>query len=437
MLYFDNLSRDTADAYLADGLTDEIIARLGQIERLQVKSRTAVARYRDATLGPSDLGRTLAVAFLVNGTIRRGVGRLRVTVELVRAANGNRLWGQQYDRSDTDLLAIEEDIARAVVTAVAGRLAPSERASLAARPTHSAAAYDHYLRGNYALAQRTEADFARALAEYHAALRIDSAFSAALSRIAFTYAISLILDWAVPGLPAESLQYYGVATADRALRLDSASSDAWMAHAFWLQFQNPMTFRGVREAYERAIALDPENAEAQHQYGSAWLWLGNDSAAEAGYSRALLIDPSRRSTLRFMALLRFFQHAYSQALRWTDSAVAVDSTFVQAYLDRARAHRLLGDTAGARRDADALQRFATPGTQRWAEVARVLAEAAAGDTLAARARADRLYEATVARGPIGPGPAFRDRVYVAISLAVVGRLEHALGTLESARSWGL
>ncbi|MGH7613182.1 MAG: hypothetical protein ACREMW_03930, partial [Gemmatimonadales bacterium] len=424
-------------AYLADGLTDEIIARLGQIERLQVKSRTAVARYRNATLDPGFLGRTLGVVYLVNGTVRRGAGRLRVTVELVRAASGNRLWGQQYDRTDADLLAIEEDIAKAVVTAIAGRLAPAERASLAVRPTRSAAAYDHYLRGNHALAQRSQAGLARALAEYQAALRLDSTFASALSRIAYTYALSLVLEWPLRGLPPESLLQHGMATADRAVRLDSTSSDAWMARGFWLQFQNPVTFRGVREAHERAIALDPENDEAHHQYGAALLWLGNDSAGEAAYSRALKIDPGRRNTLRFMALLRLLQRAYPQAIRWADSAVALDSTYLQAYLDRARAHRLLGDTAGARRDADAVQQFATAGTKRWTEVARVLADAAAGDTLAARARADRLYQATVAGDSSGPRLLFRESAYLAIALAVAGEPDRALSTLENARRWGL
>ncbi len=437
VLYFENLSADTSDAYLADGLTEEIIARLGQIERLQVKSRIAVARYRRVTLTPSELGRTLGVAFLVNGTIRRGAKRLRVTVELVRAASGNQLWGQQYDRTDADLLAIEEGIARAVVTAVAGRLAPAERASLATRPTRSPAAYDRYLRGNYALAQRTEAGTARALAEYQAALRLDSTFASALSRIAYTYALSLVYDWAVPGLPAESLLDRGVAIADRAVRLDSTSSDAWMARGVLLQFRNPTTFRGVRAAFERAIALDPENADAHHQYGQALLRLVNDSAGEATYQRALAIDPARPTTLRFLALLRLLQHAYPEALRWADSAVAVDPTFLQVYVDRARVRRLLGDTAGTRRDADVVQQLATGGMQRWTEVTRVLADAAAGNMNEARARADRLYREAGAGDSTGPRLGFRESAYLAIAQVVAGEPDRALFILEDTRRWGL
>ena len=438
VLYFDNLSADTADAYLADGLTDEIIARLGQIERLKVKSRMAVARYRTTTLDPSQLGRALSVGYLVNGTVRRGAARLRVTVELLRATNGNRVWGQQYDRTDADLLAIEEDIGSAVVTAIAGRLAPAERASLAARPTRSPAAYDHFLRGNYALAQRSEAGLASAIAEHQVALQLDSTFTAALSGIAYAYALYLNAGWTVPGLPAESLLSRGMALADHALAQDSASSDAWMTRGLLLEFRNPLTFRGVREAFERSIALNPENAEAHHQFGTALLRLGEDSAAEAAFRRALALDPTRPVTLRNIGWLRLSQRAYTDALRWVDSALVADSTFVLAHLERARLERFLGNVAGVRRDADALARFATtPGTRRLAEDARVWADAAAGDTLAARARAERLFQEMAASDSARSSLGFRDRAYLALALVAAGEVDQALSTLALGSPSGL
>src|SRR5438034_6320520 len=129
VLYFDNLSRDTADAYLAEGLTEELIAQLGRVERLVVKSRNAVRRYRSDDLDPAQLGRVLGVAYLVSGSVRRSGTRLRVTVELVRATTGVRLWGEQYDRAQADLLDLQEGIARAVAGVIAGLLLPAERAS--------------------------------------------------------------------------------------------------------------------------------------------------------------------------------------------------------------------------------------------------------------------------------------------------------------------
>src|SRR5439155_25537792 len=128
VLYFDNLSRDTADAYLADGLTEDIIVRLGQIERLAVKSRNAVKRFRErAAEDPAVLGRSLGVAYLVSGSVRRAGARLRVTVQLVRAADGLQVWGDVFDRSSGELLSIGEENARAVAAAVAGRRSEERR----------------------------------------------------------------------------------------------------------------------------------------------------------------------------------------------------------------------------------------------------------------------------------------------------------------------
>ena len=169
VLYFDNLSRDTADAYLADGLTEDIIVRLGQIERLAVKSRNAVKRFRErAAEDPAVLGRSLGVAYLVSGSVRRAGARLRVTVQLVRAADGLQVWGDVFDRSSGELLSIGEENARAVAAAVAGRLLPAERSRLASQPTRQPAAYDHFLRGNFYLAQRTARAEAHAVEEYEA-----------------------------------------------------------------------------------------------------------------------------------------------------------------------------------------------------------------------------------------------------------------------------
>ena len=104
VLYFDNLSPDTADAYLAEGLTEELIARLGQLPRLAVKSRAAVQRFRQSGTDPLAAARGLRVARLVTGSVRRAGDRLRVTVELVRASDGEHMWGESYDRRDADLV---------------------------------------------------------------------------------------------------------------------------------------------------------------------------------------------------------------------------------------------------------------------------------------------------------------------------------------------
>ena len=202
VLYFDNLSADTTDAYLADGLTEEVAARIGDIRRLMVKqaSREGVRRLREASPDYRiPMGRAMAVRYLVEGSVRRAGPRVRVVARLVNAANGFRSWGQTYDRATTDLLSLQEDIATEVATAIAGQLAPAERSVLAERPTVNPEAHEHFLRGNYYLAKRSASSLARAVEEYEAASRLDPRFTRALARVAYAYALNVRYGWSLPG----------------------------------------------------------------------------------------------------------------------------------------------------------------------------------------------------------------------------------------------
>ena len=432
VLYLDNLSRDSADAYLADGLTEEITARLGLVERLAVKSRNAVRRYRGPAAGePVVVGRALGVAHLVSGSLRRSGNHLRVSVELVRAASGLRIWGAQYDRMDADLLAIEEEVASAVATAVAGRLLPRERASLAVRPTANREAYDHFLRGNYYLARRIPRAVATAIEEYQAAARLDPAFTAALARAAYGYALYLDWGWAYPGVPPETLLARGWAAASRVLAVDTAATDAWMARAYLLAYQAPRTLAGAREAFERAIALDPKNAEAWHQYGWILAIQGDDTDALAAFRRALAIDPERAVTWLHIGAVAVAGRHYAEATQWLDSAIAVDPWFHLAYAYRAFARLGLGDATSALADARTAIRLGGEDPL-WGEAALTIAQARLGDTVAARARAESLATTVLRADAVGVDVGW----VVAATLVAIGERDRALDALERIRPRG-
>jgi len=437
VLYFDNLSRDTSDAYLADGLTEEIIARLGQLERLAVKSRAAVQRFRRSGTDPLAAARALRVARLVTGSVRRAGNRLRVTVELVRASDGEHVWGDLYDRRDADLLAVEEDVTRAVAAAIGGRLLPAERATLAARPTASPDAYDHFLRGNHFLTARTGGSIARAIDEYEAATRLDPQFADAFARTAFGYGLFLEWSWPSPATPPESLLARAVAAADRALTLRPASSDAWVARGQILSvrdesFRSPLREDAILGAFERATAFDPRSAEAFHQYGGRLLFRGKDSAAVAAFQHSLALDPERPLTLTALALERVVARSYVEARRWLDSALTVDPAFAIAYAHRGMLAVQLGDLAQARTDGELAIRFGT-GYRLPGLAVLVMTDARTGDSLGARARLQELLQAVV--DPLHPSP--RDARYVGPALlATVGenRLLEFLERVEPRRA---
>ena len=428
VLDFLNESRDTADAYLSDGFTDEITSRLGQLGRLVVTSRTAVRRLpHAATLAPPALGRALGVQYLVSGGVRRGVGRVRVSVELLRASTGVSLWANQYDRPDGDLLSIEQDLATAVAGAIAGRLLPAERATLAAQPTRSATAYDHFLRGNWYLAQRTGAATQRAIAEYQAATADDAGFVQARARTAYAYALYLDWGWPYPGLPDDSLVARGLREADLVLRQDSQLSDGWMARAYLLSHRDPRRLAGAGAAFQRAIALDSGNAEAYHQFAWTLLISGHDSAALAMYRRALAVDPARAITVDEMSLSFLVRRRYGEALALEDSALALDSGAFWVYNDRAHTRLLLGDLAGARADAEAARRLGPTGSTYWGEAVLAILAAREGDSAEARSRAGRL-----ARSLAEPGrPTVQEARWIGAALVAAGEREQALDLLES------
>lgn len=429
VLYFDNLSRDTSDAYVADGLTEELITRLGEIQRLQVKSRTAVQRYRGKSIDdPVALARALNVAHLVSGSVQQGGGRLRVTVELTRAASGMRVWGQSYERATTDLMGVEAEIAQAIAEGVGGRLAPAERRSLSVRPSRNPEAYDHFLHGNYFLARRTAADTRLAIDQYQQAVALDSSFTAALARIGYSYALFLDWGWTYPGLSWDSILARGFAVADRAVRLDSSAADAWMTRGYLLGFLNPRTLEGVDAAFQRAIALDPRNAEAYHQYGYLLTIGGRDTTAGKMFQRALALEPERPITLVTLAFLRHLQRRDDEAHRLCDSAIALVPDAGWAYARRSM-WRPRSDIAGSLADAQTAARLEPADYPLEAEVALAAAEFRNGDATGARARL-----ATVTRSfdPVGSQVAY----FAATAFGVMRDADGAMGILNRMRPQG-
>jgi len=425
VLYFDNLSRDTADAYMADGLTEELIGRLGQVERLTVKSRFAVRRFRGTTTeDPATVGRALGVAHLVTGSIRRSGNRVRVTVELMRVAGGDREWGEQYDRTEADLLVIQEEIARRVATAVAGRLLPTERARLAVRPTRNPAAYDHFLRGNYYLTRRDPRSLRRAIEEYDTAARLDPRLGPALARQAVAYEQ---LFSRLGGEGADSLLARATDLAERALQQDSSSADAWIALGQVLEWRHPRDFTAVLQAGTHAVALDPQNAEAHHELG-VWLsFLGRDSAANAEFRTELAEDPTRGVAYLQLAHLAYLARQEQAAERLLDSALGAQPGYDNVYALRAWVRLRLGKVEDARRDAETALRLGSAADRRlleYGEAALVLVDLDAGDSSHARARTARL-----ASGPPDSVPTFWTGA-LAIALAAVGQPERALDVLE-------
>jgi adenylate cyclase len=381
VLFFE--ARDTADAYLADGLTEDLTSLLGNVASVQVKSPGVVRRAERAAPGNEPaIARALGVRYVVDGSVRRIGARVRVAIRLLTGSTAVAAWGDVFDRTPEELLGLPAVIAREVATRVGGPAASSETGALGTLRTRSPAAYDHYLRGNFLLALRSREGTARAVDEYREAERLDSGFAAAIGRAAYSYAVARVNGYDFPGVPRESLATRGLAFADRALRRDSTSSDAWMARGFLLAYIHPLTMDGSLEAFQRAISLDPKNAEAHHQYAQLLNWLGRHDDADRELHVALALDPGRAISYADLSRSTHSRDT-ALALALIDSAVALDPALALARRLRALARLLAGDVRGAQEDAELANRL-QPGSIVMENVlALVLARA--GDSTGARA----------------------------------------------------
>lgn len=349
VLYFDNRSRDSSDLSLADGVTEEIITRLAGVERLTVRSRHLVQRYRGQALAdPAAIGRALGVSYIVTGSVRRAGGRLRLSAELIRADGGRQVWGRNFDQLGDDVFAIQEAVAGEVATGIVGRLLPSETRAIAVRPTNSTAAYEAFLRGNFHVARRDSIGMSRAVAEYERALRLDPSYTDALSRVAMAYGISHGNGTRM-GLPLDSVAARAMRAASEAIRRAPSSSDAWLAMGIARVAASPRTFAGVREALERAIALDPTNAEPHHLLGFVHQVFEEDSLSAMHDRHALAINPARPVTIMHFAHGAVHRGRYAEARRWLDSVLVVNPEFQAASMAQVPILFLTGDTARARR----------------------------------------------------------------------------------------
>lgn len=416
VLYFANTSRDSADDYLADGLTEEIILRLQQVPRLTVKSRFESQRVRGRRVAPATLGRQLGARYLVNGTIQRAGERLVVRVELTRADQGVGVWSERYDRTSASVLDVIDDVARGVASGVAGQLLPEEVASLSRRPTVDPGAYEAFVRGNVYLAQRSSSALARAAAQYAAAYERDPRLRIALAREAYAYALGIALG--VGDLPRDSVVALADVATERARRLAADLADTWIAEGFRLLVRalllpgEDRLLDGVA-ALARAVAIDPRSAEARHQYGQGLAVAGPDSAALAEYRRALELEPGRAVTWEELGRLYLVMGRFAEARDAADSAIAADPHFLRGLLMRARARVALGDVSGAERDVMAASASARGFNAVEARVMRAIVLAARGDTAEARRIAD------------APGlPPYT--IYLGEMLVAVGRPEVAL-----------
>ncbi|HEX6559749.1 MAG TPA: hypothetical protein VF021_09815, partial [Longimicrobiales bacterium] len=325
VLPFQNLSAEAENEYFADGVTEDVISHLAKIGALTVISRTSAMQFRKREQSLREIGATLGVGTLLEGSVRRVANRVRITAQLVDADTNEYLWVETYDRQLTDVFAIQTDVALNIADALQAALSPEEKQRIRKEPTGDIRAYQLYLQGRQQLGRGTHEGTRASIGYFQKAIELDPKYALAYANMAKAYAEMAIMGAARPA------DVYPAAreAAAAALRLDASLADAHMARA-QLLVSYDFDWTGAEASFKRALELSPSSADTWDLYGRMCAGQTRFDEAIAMEQRAQELDPLVHRSDFANSLLRAGR--YDEALETAKRSIELDPVY-----DRGRA----------------------------------------------------------------------------------------------------
>ena len=327
VLPFVDLSPQKDQEYFSDGLTDELITTLSQVPGLRVPARTSSFQFKGQNPDLQEVGRKLHVGSVLEGSVRKSGNRLRVSVQLISIKDGYQLWAESFDRDLSDVFAVQEEVARSIVSALRVRLSPNKDSALAARPTADLQAYDLYLKGRYAWNQRTGPSLEEAVRYLTQATARDPSFARAWAALAD--AELLVVPYSGHGTVAAAWEK-AKAAAQRALALDSTLAEAYTA----LGYGNTIygwNWTAAEDNFKRALAADSNYANGHHWYGDFLAGRGRLDESLAEMSRAHQLDPLALQNTIEWGWVSYLMHRSDEAESRIRLALDLNPNYAQAH----------------------------------------------------------------------------------------------------------
>ena len=351
VLPFTNMSGVRENEYFSDGMTEELINALGTVKGLEVAARTSSFAFKGKEATVQEIGRRLHVSHVLEGSVRQSGTRLRVTAELINAANGYRVWSQSYDRQSKDVFDVQDEISKSIVSALSSRLGSSATTPASPHTPRDLIAYDLYLKGRFFWNKRTFDGLQKAVAFFEQAIARDSTYALAYAGLADSYAVLAAIGFVEPK------QAYARAkpAALRALALDSTLAEAHTSLGF-IHFNYDYDPPSARRELARAIALDPRYATGHMFYAYYYLDVSQVPEAVNEAKAARDLEPlSLITNTRLASMLRYAER-YDEAEKQLRKTLELDANFPLAYDELARVlasqRRYDEATVSARRAVD-------------------------------------------------------------------------------------
>jgi serine/threonine protein kinase/Flp pilus assembly protein TadD len=313
VLPFLDMSEKKDQGYFSDGLSEELITLLAQIQDLQVIARTSSFHFRNQDVSLKEIARTLGVAHVLEGSVRRAGGTVRVTAQLIRTADGVHLWSQSYDRDVKDIFQVQDDIAAAVVASLKVKLL-----AMASDPhrSDSPEAYNQFLLARQFGRRGNLEDIERAVATYRQAIALDPNYAAAYAGLSFS-------ETAIANSTQDAARFaLAHDAAEKALELAPQFVDAYRARA---QFRlETLDFAGARSDSETALSLAPGESTVQSLYGAQIAAFGKIPQAISAMKKAIDLDPLSGYAWANVGLLQTITHDYPAARASIERALAIN-----------------------------------------------------------------------------------------------------------------
>ena len=343
VLPLENLSHDPDNVYFAEGMQDEILARLSKIADLKVISRTSTQKYKSAPDNLREIAKQLGVGNVLEGSVQKSGEVVRVNVQLINALNDAHLWGDVYERKLTDIFAVESDIAKTIADTLQAKLTGAEKQLIAAQPTTDLTAYELYLKGRSLWSKRGGENLRQAIGFYEQAIARDPKYALAYSGLAEAYVLLPAYTTTAP----QDAYPTAKAAALKALQLDEKLAEAHTALGLLLCIGD-LDMAGSISEFQRAIALNPNYANAHHWYGNGpLLALGRFEEAIAEGKRAIELDPLSPIINADLGKNLYNARRYDEAIAQLRKTLEIDPTFYYAHYNLGMALQRKGDVPAA------------------------------------------------------------------------------------------
>jgi serine/threonine protein kinase/tetratricopeptide (TPR) repeat protein len=326
VLPFVNMSVDPENEFFADGMTEDIINALTKVERLHVASRTSAFAYKGLNQDVRKVGRQLNVDTVLEGSVRKVGARLRITAQLVTVADGYHVWSEHYDREMGDVFAIQDEIARAIVTALKIRLGEPGEAPLVKRQTDNVDAYSHFVKGRYFLNQRG-VGLAKALEYFAQAIAEDPGYAAAYAGLADAHTL---LAWYGFVAPRDALPK-AKAAALRSLEIDPLLGEGYTSLGY-VKLHWDWDWTGAERDFRQAVEILGGHAPTHQWYSEYLTAVGRVQEALEEAQRAQVLEPLGLIITTRLGDAWYCVRNYERAIQECRRAIEMDPTFVPAHV---------------------------------------------------------------------------------------------------------